>query len=176
MALDNLPPSEFLRYRNDRVIKRYAKEHQVDLIRAEEVFFEMLKFLYLCKIIPSSCSPPSSEIDDMWHCFILHTPDYFAFCGSYVGRFLHHDPTEQPHIANRAEMLQLANREFGVLDRDLWRHLFRKFKTEDCDSGNCSNYCSESCQGGGCTNKIFDQDFYAHTLSSKGEELLRTNR
>jgi hypothetical protein len=158
MLSENIAAARFLDYRNKRVIKRYVKEHSIDEATAEKIFCEMLKFLYICTKLPSSCSPPSREIDDMWHSFILHTPDYFAFCGTYVGRFLHHDPTEEPYIGNRAEMLEIAIREFGALDVKLWKHLLNGEKREDCDGGNCTNYCSESCSGGGCTNKIFFRD------------------
>lgn len=155
------PAAQFLQYKNRRVIERYVKEHAVEEATAERIFCEMLKFLFICTKLPSSCSPPSREIDDMWHSFILHTPDYFAFCGSYVGRFLHHDPTEEPYIGNRVEMLEIAQREFGSLDARLWKHLLNEASAEDCDGGNCSNYCSESCSGGGCTNKIFADDHFA---------------
>lgn len=152
--------SGFLRYKNQRVVKRYMREYEVTQRVAERVFTEMLKFLYLCMAISTPCSPPSREVDDMWHCFVLHTPDYFKFCGEYAGRFLHHDPTEMPFIGNRSEMLAVATNTFGRLDPILWKHLLTS-DTQACNS-NCSgdNYCSENCNGGGCQNKRLPDGFF----------------
>ncbi|MEX1064196.1 MAG: hypothetical protein WD898_03765 [Candidatus Paceibacterota bacterium] len=150
------PPAVFLSYRNERVVKRYMKDHQTDEITAEKVFSEMLKFLYLCTVISTPCSPPSREVDDMWHIFILHTPDYFRFCAENVGRYMHHDPTEQPYTGNRPEMLEVAQSIFGDLDVDLWKHLLSPV----LEAGR-KDYCIEQCNGGGCTNKIFESEMQA---------------
>ena len=146
-----------LSYRNERVMRRYMKDNHVSEEVDEMVFVEMLKFLYLCGVISTPCSPPSKEIDEMWHCFILHTIDYHKFCWENFGRFLHHDPTKTPYIGNRKEMVEVAESAFGALDPHLWRHVVGE-ALEACSS-NCSgdNYCSESCNGGGCTNKVFDE-------------------
>lgn len=147
--------SEFIAYRNERSINRYAKEYKVDRKNTETVFVEMLKFLYLCTVISGPCSPPSKEVDNMWHAFLLHTVDYFKFCAEYVGRFLHHDPTEKPNLANRDTMLETARANFGNLDPTLWKHLLVGAEKEACDS-NCSgdDYCSEQDSGTG-TNSFF---------------------
>ncbi len=134
----------FLTYRNARVISRYARDHGVSYEEAEVIFVETLKFLYLSSIIDTPCSPPSREIDEMWHDFILHSIDYVNFCGDYVGRFLHHDPTENPYVGNRDEMLKTATDFFGELDQRLWRHLMRP-QIENCSSSCNDNYCDESC-------------------------------
>ena len=34
-----------------------------------------------------------SEIDDMWHTFLLFTKDYMYFCSKYLGQYFHHSPT-----------------------------------------------------------------------------------
>ena len=138
---------KLLSYKNDRVVVRYAQDHSISLERADHIFTEMLKFLYLCMILPEPCSPPSRQIDDMWHVFILHTGDYFKFCSEFNGAYMHHEPTETPHIGNRQDMFRLASEKFGDLDPELWRHIV---------SG--PNYCTEDCNNGGCTNRIFMND------------------
>lgn len=151
----SVPMDIILSYRNERVVCRYIKNNHVGKEVAEMIFAEMLKFLYLCGVISTPCSPPSKEIDEMWHCFILHTIDYHKFCWENFDRFLHHDPTETPYTGNRVEMLKVAVAKFGQLDENLWRHLFTT-NNQAFDS-NCNNYCTENCNGGGCTNKVFDE-------------------
>lgn len=140
-AISIKSPSDFLGYKNERVIKRYMKDLNVEHEVAENVFDEMLKFLYLCTIMPTPCSPPSKEIDNMWHLFILHTIDYFIFCEEYCGQYIHHDPTESPYTNNRQEMYEVAIQTFSNLEPKFWKHLFTSRK-EDCGSscGN-DNYC-----------------------------------
>jgi hypothetical protein len=33
-----------------------------------------------------------SRVDEFWHCFVLFTPQYEAFCRDVLGFFLHHQP------------------------------------------------------------------------------------
>src|SRR5262245_45172810 len=88
--------AEVLAYRHPGVIRRYAKEHGASLEQAEEVFVEMLKWLYLCahSSVPCTMTPDIEKLDWMWHSFVLFTRDYAAFCDRYFGFFLHHVPTE----------------------------------------------------------------------------------
>ena len=67
----------------------------------EELFREMLKWLYLCYRYAAddlphgfacSMTPEILKIDEMWHCFVLHTRDYADFCETNFGFFLHHEP------------------------------------------------------------------------------------
>jgi hypothetical protein len=92
---------EVLHYRHEGVINRYRKDHGASRAEAEELFGEMLKWLYLCyrsKIdgaddVICAMNPEIEKIDWMWHCFILFTWDYAQFCQHYFGFFLHHFPT-----------------------------------------------------------------------------------
>ncbi|MEX2090715.1 MAG: hypothetical protein WD989_01110 [Candidatus Paceibacterota bacterium] len=134
---------EFIDYRNEMVIGRFAKVNKVSREEAEEIFRELMKFLYVCSYIPAS-SPPSAIVDEMWHTFIMFTADYFQFCVDYVGRFLHHQPTDKPYIGNRPDMLEVATEAFGPVEEKYWYHLTktRPGQARDCDN----NYCSENCQ------------------------------
>ena len=92
--------AEVLAFRHPGVIRRYCKDHGASPAEAEEVFQEMLKWLYL-----GSCCTADTEatarcvitreiekLDWMWHTFLLFTLDYAAFCDRYFGFFLHHVP------------------------------------------------------------------------------------
>lgn len=135
---------EFLAYRNDLVIGRFMKTQKVSRQEADMVFTELMKFLYVCAHVPAS-SPPSGIVDEMWHTFIMFTWDYYQFCVEYVGRFLHHQPVDNPYTGNRPEMLELLVGTFGQVDDRYWYHLTRTVpgtpRKGDCDG----NYCSENC-------------------------------
>lgn len=90
-------------------------------------------------MFPETCSP-SAALDEMWHHFILHTRAYADYCLKFLGRFVHHNPTDTPFVSGRAEMLEFAEALFGGIDRDVWP----KVGVTACDS-SCSgdNYCSE---------------------------------
>ena len=93
---------EVLGYCHPGVLRRYAKEHDASPEEAEEVFWEMLKFLYLSYRAATNgpdqfacaVSAEIEKIDWMWHTFLLFTLDYGEFCDRYFGFFLHHVPNE----------------------------------------------------------------------------------
>ena len=90
-----------LAYRHPGVVARYVREFGGDTNAAEELFIELMRWLYLCGRATEpgmpgariSMYPEILRIDDMWHVFILDTHDYADFCARYFGRFIHHDPT-----------------------------------------------------------------------------------
>ena len=89
-----------LTYRHPGVVARYLREFGGDESAAEELFGELMRWLYLCarasepgtSRVTLSMYPEILGIDDMWHIFVLHTRDYADFCARYFGRFIHHDP------------------------------------------------------------------------------------
>lgn len=44
----------------------------------------------------------SNKVDAVWHQFILFTPQYHAFCDTFLGEYLHHIP-ETSHTQGSAE-------------------------------------------------------------------------
>jgi len=93
---------DWLSYCHPGVIRRFCKEHHASQQEGEEVFQEMLKWLYLCSRsfgdgpdgVLCVITPEIEKIDWMWHTFLLFTMDYADFCERYPGFFLHHVPTE----------------------------------------------------------------------------------
>jgi hypothetical protein len=92
---------ELLAYRHRGVVCRYAKDHHAAPAEAEEVFQQLLKWLYLCARAADGLegfgcvvSPDIEKIDWMWHTFLLFTRDYADFCECYLGTFIHHVPNE----------------------------------------------------------------------------------
>jgi hypothetical protein len=91
---------DVLTYRHPGVIRRYCLDHHATEKEAEELFREMLKWLYLCYRnaadhpdgAPCALYSEIEKIDWMWHTFLLFTRDYADFCHEHFGFFIHHVP------------------------------------------------------------------------------------
>lgn len=99
-----------LTYTNTKLLKRYEKDYPNNALSSDEAFHEMLKYLWLCyqysveinhaerdaSLLKFNCAmyKEMSDIDDMWHTFILHTNDYMNFCHNNFGYYMHHQPLE----------------------------------------------------------------------------------
>jgi hypothetical protein len=96
-----------LSYRHPEVVASYRRNHPASRSRADSLFTEMLRFLWLSqkharefRDNPGDESLNFSlvmheemrEIDNMWHSFILYTKDYTDFCLEKFGEYLHHEP------------------------------------------------------------------------------------
>lgn len=127
-------------YKNLNLVSRFANKQKISLEKAQHYFEELKKFLIVCGMMTDPCSP-SGELDEIWHHFILHTRDYKEYCEKYIGRFLHHSPTDAPFIGSRKEMIEVAEKLFGALDHSIWP----KAEITACDS-SCrgDNYCNEN--------------------------------
>lgn len=93
---------EILAYRHAGAIRRYCKEQHASASEAEEIFQEMLKFLFL-SYRAAFDSPQGfgcvvtneiEKLDWMWHTFLLYTRDYAEFCERFFGYFLDHMPAD----------------------------------------------------------------------------------
>jgi len=88
-----------LAYRNDDVIDAFTAAYNVSREEAEDIFREMLRFLWFCQNSDQEylrlIDTPILIIDEMWHTFILFTKSYRDFCIAYFGRFVHHGPTTE---------------------------------------------------------------------------------
>ncbi len=128
-----------LSYQNPVLVKRFAARYDVSEERATQLFEECKKFMIICILVGGAS--PSHELDEMWHHFILHTRDYIGYCERYLGRYLHHNPTETPDVKNRNLMLEVAKATFGSIEESMWPKPVDG--TTACSSA-CSgdNYCS----------------------------------
>lgn len=102
--------NDLLLYKNNSVINRYKIDYKNNVLSPEEVFSELLKYLWLTQKhkLDKEQSPSNIdfeficavhkemvEIDDMWHTFILFTKDYMSFCENFFGNYIHHIPTTE---------------------------------------------------------------------------------
>ncbi|MBC7542688.1 MAG: hypothetical protein H7338_08155 [Candidatus Sericytochromatia bacterium] len=98
---------QVLAYRHDGVIRNFQRNFPHLESVAPQLFTEMIRFLWLSRKHESDlqAQPEAAhlnflfvmhtemlDIDNMWHAFILYTKDYMAFCETYFGEYMHHEP------------------------------------------------------------------------------------
>lgn len=93
-----------LAYENADVVARFAEDNSLSLADSAEIFTETKRWLWLCAKRKLAVERGEADflriplfneafvIDSMWHTFLLYTEDYTAFCDTYFGFFLHHQP------------------------------------------------------------------------------------
>lgn len=117
--------NDILRYKNAGVITRFKINYPADADRAEDLFTDMLRYLWLCEKHAEDCrnNPENPDfqfipvmheemrtIDHMWHEFILMTKDYHAFCDHYFGHYIHHQPNMRESLAfSESEYIESLN-------------------------------------------------------------------
>jgi len=138
LATSPIDTAGILAYDVPGFIPRLARKLSISEAEAIRRFVETKKFLAVCSVL-DGCSP-SDEIDEVWHLFILHTQAYQRFCLKFLGRFIHHNPTETPTIGNRPQLAVTARELFGSIEANLWPN----DGITACDDGGTSgdNYCS----------------------------------
>ena len=122
--------NEIIQYQNPLVIKRFKRNFPQYRDQAENIFKDMLKYLWLCRKyehdIAHDPDNPSMNfncvmhkemviIDEMWHSFILITKDYADFCHHYFGGFLHHIP----EVGDRDEDIERSSSEMDLFEKQL---------------------------------------------------------
>jgi hypothetical protein len=120
---------EVLKYENSDVVSRFIEQYPVDRGDAEYIFKNMLKWLWYCRFPGSegfrTVDKSIFAIDEMWHAFILYTPDYMKFCHKYFGGYIHHQPTteaEKKEVRTKEDVLNSKRKQYekvyDVLGKD----------------------------------------------------------
>ncbi|APU17793.1 MULTISPECIES: glycine-rich domain-containing protein [Actinoalloteichus] len=93
---------------------------------AERIVTGTVTFLRLCAATsPGKGYSPSPLVDIGWHCFILYTREYAAFCRQIAGRVIHHSPHDRPGVdygtgdGTRDTVAALAAHDLPI-DSALW--------------------------------------------------------
>jgi hypothetical protein len=94
------PLEEALGYRNRHVVDRFVEQHPLPREEAEDLFVETLRWLWVCRRADHDPAAPEMFIDEclelldeMWHTFVLFTREYTGYCETYLGGYVHHEPT-----------------------------------------------------------------------------------
>lgn len=144
-----------LSYQNAEFIERLKDKLNLTHERAEVLFLDVKRFLYLCSTRHGQWSPPP-HIDTAWHEFVLYTKDYARFCDDMFGRFMHHVPRSyfgQNTKGRTWATMQVARGIFGELSEN-WNvpknmepksadiGLSQVVDIDPCDSCGCQAACS----------------------------------
>lgn len=102
-----------MNYPMAHIIKRCQKDYKYsdqDMIILEK---ELKRFLALSLIQDDTHAGNgmySSDVDNLWHTFILFTKEYAHFCNTYFNRFIHHIPELEK--ASTPEQMEKAYQDF----------------------------------------------------------------
>jgi hypothetical protein len=140
-----------LSYDNPDIVAKFCDEYLIDLEIGKEYFIEVKKFLYLCANTSDRLAP-SSELDKIWHTFILFTREYRQYCQQFLGKFIDHVPevkkdNSEPRENCLTNTISHYENVFGELNNQIWQIPFLNNRFEDAFS-NCSecSSCSNDCQ------------------------------
>lgn len=66
---------------------KFSSKEEYDI-----AFLELKKYFLLNEITGLSLSMTSTQVDEVWHQFILFTKQYHTFCEKFFGDYIHHVP------------------------------------------------------------------------------------
>ncbi|TQK44744.1 hypothetical protein FBY35_6268 [Streptomyces sp. SLBN-118] len=115
----------------DRLTDFCAEEYGLERSVAERVMDQGLAFLDVMGSTGETLSP-SKLIDPAWHTFMLHSPQYTAWCQERYGRYIHHAPNSR--YRDKAAMVDVVGkiRAAGyAVDESLWG------TKADCNEPSC---------------------------------------
>jgi hypothetical protein len=106
---------------HERIRTRIARDHQVDIDRAESMLKGALSFLTMCAMHPGREFTPARPVDNAWHTFLLYSRAYERFCRS-MNRRLYHEPNDKSerHFGGYQRTLQFMHEEGITYDVTLW--------------------------------------------------------
>jgi hypothetical protein len=103
------PPASLervLAYRHPPVLERFRKDYPVTPKAADAIWLDTLRWLWLCgttdKSVMLAVTGSMIVIDEMWHAFIVFTPEYSSFCQDNFGLYVHHSPASHAEIRRRS--------------------------------------------------------------------------
>ncbi|MCH7850737.1 MAG: hypothetical protein IH845_03795 [Nanoarchaeota archaeon] len=121
----------------------------------QEAFVEFKKISGLFGLGYKGLAMTSPKVDDVWHQFILFTPQYAGFCDTHLGSFLHHIPeTSHTGLGNKKsdgvrKFVRAYSEVFGELS-EIWNIKPNSFGLNG-EGANCTIGCSgSSCSGSNC--------------------------
>lgn len=137
------------RVRNDLAFQQHfaAEDDATQQRWATRILDGTLNFLLLCASEPEGHYSPSKLVDVGWHCFLLYTQEYAAFCERIAGRFIHHAPSDVPgvtyHVGTASKTAAALTVRGLPVDVELWKDI-----AETCTGGDgCCDYCDPAKKG-----------------------------
>jgi hypothetical protein len=122
--MNNLPDlATILNYDNVSVLNRFHHDNpDISEDEVRQIFKDLLSWLWLSehrsqRHLKTHMIPPLARLDNLWHCFILHTQDYTDFCHHYFNRYLHHvvEPAGHEHTLSTEELSEYLENCYDLL-------------------------------------------------------------
>jgi hypothetical protein len=142
--------SDVIGYEHPELVHRLTSKLGINLEQATELFHDVKLYLYLCASKRRRLAPPPI-IDAAWHEFLMYTRDYWEFCYSRFGEFVHHTPQPKlrPYlVADPRTTTELARTVFGSLSQN-WD--LKPACRENTEAHDCESECTpdHDCHGDG---------------------------
>ena len=127
------------------ILEKFEEETHFSRDKTELVAQELKRYLAM-SVVNNEVKPMmfSSEVDNLWHDFVLFTKEYQEFCTNYAGEFIHHKPfpkkerdskTEQEIILEYDAFVNLYKQLFHEApSKEIW-HPTKIFGEICCSSG-----------------------------------------
>ncbi|MDP3917441.1 MAG: hypothetical protein Q8Q42_04115 [Nanoarchaeota archaeon] len=109
-----------------------------------EAFGEFKRFVALTMMYGRDMSMMSRKVDEVWHQFILFTPQYHQFCNDFLGGYMHHLPktSQTPLSSNgRKNLINNYREAFGEMP-SIWNVKSSSDPCEACGPAACAPDCS----------------------------------
>ncbi|MDI9817897.1 MULTISPECIES: hypothetical protein [unclassified Legionella] len=114
---------ELLAYQNEQVVRYFCHHHpDISYQEGQQLFNDLLAWMWLNACRQKShrltyLFGPLLRLDEVWHCFILHTPDYVDFCQHYFADYFHH------HVETIGSEHELSPDELADFLEDCFEYL-----------------------------------------------------
>jgi hypothetical protein len=118
------------------VVERVGAKDVLSPQRTDEAVAEFRKYMALAALGHMELGMHSSDVDEIWHNFILFTREYAEFCHRICGHMIHHRPntSRRPELpSSSVSEFQMAYRTyFGSLP-SIWCARPAEILPGDCD-------------------------------------------
>lgn len=128
------------KYPFTQVKEKLLLEGKLSAEVVDEAISEFRKYLSLIVLGHSRLAMTSSEVDEVWHIFILFTKDYADFCDRIFGKFLHHQPSipSNPIEQSARDAFFSAYRQHFGEPPATWRESMAGAPTDGCCGEECA--------------------------------------
>ena len=151
------------------IVERVRDKGTLSAQQADEALAEFKKYMALIALGHTALGMHSSDVDEIWHNFILFTREYAEFCEKICGQMIHH----RPNTSRRPELppasvseFQTAYTSFFGPPPPIWRTRKTTAHSSEILPGDCdvsqggppaqsrlSSDCDASNMGGECDSQ-----------------------
>lgn len=124
LALMGFKPKRFIKsvasYKFPEVVMQRTQEtlklndEEMDLLA-----LSLLTYFNAVKYSPRGVDMTDTDVDELWHNFLLDTRSYMDFCSKYIGFYIHHSPYIETKELDEDDMKSISIKYGNALDQDI---------------------------------------------------------